>query len=227
MASGAQAQDVGQDETASARIIQFKLPSEPLVNALHDYSQVTNHSVMAQTQLLEGLTSSAVEGGYSAADALKRLLIGTGLRAEFTAAGEAAVIPLQPGEQAWAPSAAASSAFIPAATIDGAANDGDYFRYNAIVQTRLIEALCGTASTRPGDYRMVVQLRIGDDGSVLASKAVGTTGNPSRDEAIKRVVNALEIEPAPPAGLRQPITVLLRPQGAGVHMDCERYDAGD
>jgi hypothetical protein len=195
------------------------------VNALHAYSQVTDLSVMAQTQLLEGLTSTAVDGDYSPGEGLRRLLIGTGLQAEFTAAGEAAVIPLRPGEQAWTPPDPASSAFISASTIDGALSDEDYFRYNALVQTRLIESLCGMAQTRPGDYRIVVQLRIGEDGSVLASKVVGSTGTPSRDDAIKHLINTLRIDQVPPVGLQQPITILLRPQGVGVKTDCERYDA--
>lgn len=227
LTAGVRAQDAPPDSGAEAgAIVHFDLAAQPLVDALHAYSRATDLSVMARTDLLGGLTSAPVEGDYPAREGLMRLLAGTGLQAVFPGVGEAVVRPLSPGVPAAAP-IAGSSTFIPVADIDGIGDGNSNYLYTAMIQARVIEALCASASTRPGDYRLVVQLRIGNAGRVTASKLVGSAGSPARDEAIAQAVRALTVDTPPPAMLLQPVTILLRPETRGVSTDCARYDAGD
>lgn len=202
--------------------IHFDLPAQPLAQALHAYGQLAELAVMAQAELLDGRTSGPVNGNYSAHEALQRLLAGTGLQASFQGGNEAIIRPL-PLEQQPQP-LPASSTMIFASSIDGALDNNDYVTYNAMVQTRLTQALCASIQTRPGSYRLVVQLRIGDTGVVVASRLVSSTGLPERDAAIERAMQGLELDSAPPAGLQEPVTILLRPQGNGVDTDCAQFD---
>ena len=74
--------------------------------------------------------------------------------------------------------------------------------------------LCRSALTRPGSYRLALRLRIAASGSVATLKQAGSTGRPVRDAVISRSLRAQVFEPPPPA-MPQPITILLRPDGAG------------
>ncbi|HEY1607866.1 MAG TPA: secretin and TonB N-terminal domain-containing protein [Paraburkholderia sp.] len=208
--------------------MHFDLPAEPLADALDAYMQVSGQSVMAQTQLLNGRTSAPVSGDFAPHDALRRLFAGTGLAVSFTGEREAVVLPSQsqaPGTDNGA--SAASPTTITASDIDGVMKNGDFRAYAAMVQTRLTEALCASPLTRPGHYRLVAQLRIGADGTVVASKLVSETGVAARDAAIARVLRGLKFDAAPPAGLAEPLTILLRPPGSGVETDCWYFNQGE
>jgi hypothetical protein len=225
MMTSAQAQHVTSNPSVSAGTFHFELPAEPLADALDAYGHMTRQSVMAQTSLLAGRSSPALSGDYSAHDALQRLLAGTGLQASYTDTDEAVIVPLSTGESQQ--QAVSSPSTIAAADIDGVMDDGDFRSYAAMVQTRLTDALCASPQTRPGTYRLVAQLRIGATGSVMASKLVASTGLPMRDAAIERAIQALMLDSAPPPGLPEPLTILLRPQGGGIDTDCAQFDAGD
>jgi hypothetical protein len=226
MTPGVRAQTVGMKPGATAALIHFDLPAQPLAEALEAYDRITRLSVMAQTRLLSGRMSANVSGDYSSHDALQYLLAGTGLDAMYTEPDEAVIVPLsstaapEPSPPALAPLTVAAS------DIDGAMDTGDFRSYAAMVQTRLTDALCASPLTRPGSYRLVAQLRIDAAGSVVASKVVGSTGNPSRDAAIARAMQDMTLDSAPPAALPEPLTILLRPHGVGIDTDCSQFDHG-
>jgi len=222
MIQSARAQDASRTESASAEAIRFDLPAQPLAEALRAYGRVVELSVMAQTELLNGRVSAPVNGSYPTREALQRLLAGTGLEARFSGDTEALIVPL-PAEQQQ-PALPAPSVMIPSSAIDGAMADDGFDAYNAMVQTRLTEALCASPVTRPGSYRLVVQMRVGDEGKVVAAKLAGSTGDPARDTAIAQAMHTLVLDSAPPADLPQPVTILLRPHGDGVNTDCAQFD---
>jgi iron complex outermembrane recepter protein len=60
----------------------FKIPAQPLSSALLEYSRQSQIPVLAAQTLVEGKRSSEVSGSYTPGEALKRLLVGTGLKAE-------------------------------------------------------------------------------------------------------------------------------------------------
>lgn len=221
------AQEAGQTGRAAEPLMHFDMPSEPLAEAVDRYAHVTGQSVMAQAQLLSGRVSAPLNGDFAAHEALRRLFAGTGLEVSFTGEQEAVVLPSQLPALARDDRAAAALSAIPASEIDGVMQSGDFREYSAMVQTRLTEALCASPQTRPGNYRLVAQLRIGADGAVVASKLVTATGVPARDAAIARVLRELKLDAAPPASLAEPLTVLLRPAGSGVETDCAYFNQGE
>ena len=92
--------------------------------------------------------------------------------------------------------------------------------YAAMIQARLAEVLCASPQTRPGSFRLVVQLRIDGSGAVSASRVVGSTGTPERDAAIVHAIRTLVFDSAPPAALEQPVTILFRSSNDGTSGDC-------
>lgn len=218
MPPGARAQTVGLNPGPQADVVHFDVPAKPLAAALQAYGQAAKLSVLIDSSLLAARTSAAVEGDYPPRDALQRLLDGTGLQVTFTSANAAIIVALA---QAMQPPATVPTGVIAASAIDGL--DGDA-SYAAQVQTRLNQALCSSPLTRPGSYRVVVQLRIDESGSVLASKVIDSTGDTGREEAIARAARDLSLDSGPPATLQQPVTILLRPLGNGVMPDCPPLD---
>jgi hypothetical protein len=213
-AQGAVPNDVALAGTASAAAIHFELPAQALASALKAYGHVAKLGVLIDTSLLDNRVSAPVNGDYPRDEALRRLLAGTGLTVNFTSANAAVIVPLPPSAL---PPVAASSPDMPVATIDGV---NGHAAYAILVQARLTEALCASPLTRPGNYRLVVQLRIDDSGMVKAAKVLDSTGDPARDAAIARITRDLVLDSGPPADLEQPVTILLRPLGQGVVPDC-------
>jgi hypothetical protein len=216
----AQAQDGVDrpDPGAAGSIVHFDIPAQPLAEALKAYGKVSELSVLVDSGMLEHRTSAPLQGSYAPHEALQRMLAGTGLRARFPISNAASIVPIPPDAQAPAP---APSEVIPAEGIDGIATGGtDYRAYVGLIQMRLTQALCESPVTRPGRYRMVVQLRVGQTGAVVASRLVDSTGDATRDTAIERAVRDLVIDAPPSTTMPQPVTILLRPDGDGISTVC-------
>lgn len=83
----------------------------------------------------------------------------------------------------------------------------------------MTDTFCELPQTHPGTYRLVVQLRFDETGSVSAAKVVGPTGLATRDHAIEQAMRTMILD-WPPPGLPEPVTVLLHPDGNGVYTHC-------
>jgi hypothetical protein len=213
------AQEIAEQVEASAGVAHFELAAQPLANALKRYGDVTGMLVGVQSGLLEGRTSAPLYGNYPPQEALRTLLAGTGLQAVFSHDDEAIII---------AQSQTTPATFSPLDTaddsvIDGTDSNAAFRSYASLIQMRLTEALCRSPLTQPGNYRLVAQLRIDPTGAVAASKVVTSTGSAERDAAIARTVRGLSLDLAPPPGLLQPVTILVRPRGAGANTDCMTF----
>jgi hypothetical protein len=222
----AHAQDVDGASGRVADAIHFDIPAQPLADALLAYSHMTELSVLVDSNVIGERTSAPLSGDYSPHEALEHLLAGTGLQVKFTRV-DAAVIAMPPQEQAPSESLSAASASPgaqPRSAIAGVMAGGDYRAYAALVQARVTDALCESAQTRPGDYRLLVQVHIDGAGTIASSRVVGSTGIPERDAAIEHAIRSLVLDAAPPAGLRQPVTILLHPRGDGVASICTPPD---
>ncbi len=79
---------VAQSQTAAGSpvLIQFEIPAGPLAEALQSFERVSGASVRT-VSTLDQLTSRGVRGALTAADALSRLVEGTGLAPRVTPAG--------------------------------------------------------------------------------------------------------------------------------------------
>lgn len=72
---------------AQGAATQIDLPGQPLGQALAAFTRLTGVMAVADADLIRGRTSAAVRGRYTPAEALARLLAGTGLRAVPDGAG--------------------------------------------------------------------------------------------------------------------------------------------
>jgi iron complex outermembrane recepter protein len=72
---------------AQEKVRTFNIPAQALSSALIAYSKQSDVPVVASQTLVEGKRSAGVAGSYTPSDALKRLLAGTGLKAESQPSG--------------------------------------------------------------------------------------------------------------------------------------------
>ena len=61
----------------------FDIPAQPLLAALHEFSRQSSLRVSADSVAIAGLRSQPLTGTFTAAEALRRLIAGTSMRAEF------------------------------------------------------------------------------------------------------------------------------------------------
>lgn len=224
MMQSARASDAGAPRNGAAALMHFNLPAQPLAAALRSYIDQTDLSVLAQSSMIAQRTSAPVQGDYSTREALQRLLAGTGLTVRFLGDTAAAIVALPQTEQAAVPT---PSEVIPPSEIAGIMADGaDYRPYVALVQQQLGESLCESPQTRPGNYRLLVQLNVTRSGAVEGARLLDSTGDVARDTAIARTLHGLVFDLPPPAAMPQPITILFRPEGNGIAADCPLLDEG-
>ncbi|WGS48380.1 secretin and TonB N-terminal domain-containing protein [Paraburkholderia sp. D15] len=219
----ANAQDAGQVSPAAARALHFDLPGQPLAQALQAFARTTELIVLAPAPLLDGRTSAPVTGDYAPRDALERVLAGTGLQAEFTGQDEA-IIVARPAAPEVASAVTADAPADAALPIDGLGDDADARAYAGMLQARMTQALCALPAAMPGGYRLAAQLRIDNKGAVVGVNLVASSGQNARDAAIVHALRSLRLDAAPPDGLPEPVTILLRPTGNGVHLHCPTTD---
>jgi hypothetical protein len=219
---GARAQDAQSVSSQSAGTMHFELPAQPLALTLQAFGRMTEMVLLAPAPLLEGRTSAAVSGDFAPREALTRALEGTGLQADFSGPDEAMIVaqanPAPANAQA---SGSVQTQPLPTALpVDGLGEDSEQRAYAAMIQERMTDALCAQDATRPGNYRLVAQMRIDDQGAVAATELIASSGSPRRDAAIEAALRTLKFDSAPPPGLPEPVTILLRPSGNGVHINC-------
>lgn len=194
--------------------IWLDIPAQPLASALETYTAATGTVAIYNGNLASGRMSYAVKGSLKLQKALSILLKGTGLAGEFTTPKAFVVVPAEERSVVEAPQAIAAAAM----TQRGAAER----RYAALVQQSVNDALCSRTVTEPGTYRAAMRIWIGPTGSLARVQLLGSTGDPSRDEAIPGIVDRVSIGEAPPARMGQPITMVLLPRSSGGDVTCSQ-----
>ncbi len=191
----------------------FDIPAQPLATALRAYSEATGLAVLVDDSLTKGRKSPGVQGRLAASEALQSLLIGTGLEARYASPSSftlmrragAETTPNREDDQ------------------DAAESPADTF-YARALQTTLERALCQSEQTRPGRYRLAMQLWLDESGRVQRTQLLGSTGTEARDAEIVAAIDSLAFGPAP-ASLKQPLTVLLQQSKPSTMFDCGPYRA--
>jgi hypothetical protein len=184
-----------QDSTPSIAVPRdYDIPAQPLDVALNAYIQASGAQVLYETALTKGRQSTDVKGRLTSEAALEALLSGTGLVAQRIDV-DAFVITQSPTHQG------------PAAT--ESRPDG---RFMTALQTGVLEALCRTALTRPGGYKVAIELWIAPTGFVQRSALIGSSGDMQRDRMLLSALRNVSIRMPPPAGFPQPFILAIGPR---------------
>jgi len=83
-------------QTASAddRLVNFSIPPQSAATALDALAKQSDLQMLFSREALKNTTTQGLTGKYTARDALKKLLNGTGLTYNFTAADAVAIKPV-------------------------------------------------------------------------------------------------------------------------------------
>lgn len=207
-AGGIQSTD-GMAAGTAVGVYQFDIGAQPLSTAVKAFSDTTGQSLLVDERLLVGKVSPGVRGEFTTEDALRRLLAGTGLRERY--ASDKA-FTLEPFGSSTTPGSNENDA--------QGASDDTWEVYGASLQASLERELCRVPNAKPGTYRLALQVWIDEEGRVNRVRLLGTTGWQTRDATISGALEGVHVEP-PPAGMGQPMTLLLLPAGKSHPLHCE------
>lgn len=197
-------------QTADA-LFDFDLPAQALIDALQHYGVLTRQPALFRSEIVEGRTSSAVSGRYSAEAALRLLLDGTGLVAQKFDHDAGGAFILKTAVDAKGSGARVASL-------------GSMRGYPGLIQTRVWQALCSNPRTAPGGYRSLLSFRVDASGQIQGVRLVTSSGDADRDAAMLDVLGHVRMGSPPPSELAQPVAVLLLPHAAGVTPRCDQVD---
>lgn len=205
-------------QPAEGPVLQFDIAAQNLGDALDLYSRRTGIAVLMDQRYTQR-QSAAVRGAYAAGAALQALLEGTGLQSRLSDAQ--AVIVYAPANASATAADLPPAAVVAAADIPGARQGGgDHAAYVSRLQHVLLGLLCRAAQTRPGGYRLALQLTLDRAGVVDRVHLLDSTGLRARDTAIARLVLGMRVGAGPSPSMPQPVSILLLPQGLGSEVDC-------
>lgn len=178
------------EETSTSRV--YDIAAQPLDAALDLYIRSSGTQVFYETALTAGLTARPVNGRFTSDAALLGLLAGSGLIARRTASDAFIIMPAPRRQEALAGTAA----------IPG-------LPFMMALQKSVVDALCRSERTRPGSYRVAVEVWIAPSGVIQRTSLVGSTGDVEKDRALATALNGISIQTAPPANSPQPFILSI------------------
>ena len=162
-------------QPADGAVLQFDIAAQNLGDALDLYSRRTGIAVLMDQRYAQR-QSAAVRGRYATGAALQALLEGTGLLSRLSDA-QAVIVYAPAAASALAAADQPPAAVVAAADIPGAAQGGgDHLAYVSRLQHVLLGLLCRAAQTRPGGYRLALQLYLNRAGVVDRVHLLDSTG---------------------------------------------------
>lgn len=149
------------DSVAEARSYRFDIPAQSLDSALAAFSAVTRTQVLVPAELTQGLGSSGLSGSYGQAEALSRLLAGSGLTARFV---DADTVTLEK------PQDAQGALQLGATTISGQTSESAYGKVDGYVARR--SATATKADTSLTEIPQTINIVTQDEIKVRGSQSV-------------------------------------------------------
>ncbi|MBV8927052.1 MAG: STN domain-containing protein [Bradyrhizobium sp.] len=181
----------------------YDIAGQNLDSAIKAFVRVSGVQVFFETALTTGRRSMPVKGRFATPDALKTLLDGTGLSASRT---DVDAFVIAPGSRQDTDTSASA-----------VLRDD---RFLAALQNSVLDALCRDPQTRPGSYKVGLELWIGQDGIIRHSALIGSTQDPERDLALLRNLQGAAIAVSPPSNVPQPLIMRIRPRLPSTTGDC-------
>jgi hypothetical protein len=175
--------------------IEFNIPSQPLNTAISRYGDATGREGLYDATLTVGRLSGEVRGVLPPDEALRKLLSGTGLAAEFVDETTFVLLPAAARQQA-----------------SRQARSPEHQRYLGQIQASLLDTFCRSHAVRPGRYRFAAVFWIASDGAIWKSQRIGSTGEFDADRQIDAALRSVRVSEPPPAGFVQPVLMLIVPQ---------------
>jgi hypothetical protein len=178
---------------------RFDIDAQALATALRAFSEASGTAVLFDDSLVADRQTRGIHGEASPRDALRILLVGTGLDARFSSMNAFTVT--LPDNAPAEPLSVAKQAGVGELTLDNGAA--------GVLQAAIEHALCAHAATRPGTFRLAMQLWIDPAGSVANAVALAPSDDPARDDNVLSAVRGVRV----PSTLHRfsPVTVLLTP----------------
>ncbi len=194
--------------------MRFDIPRLPLAAALSRFHAQTGQSLLYDDAIAEGRMAGPLQGERTPEAALRELLAGSGIVVRYTS--QAAFMLMRPE----APDAGSAPAAAATGTASASAATAARRGYYTELQARVTAALCGDPATMPGSYRLALNLWIDAEAPVVERVLLHPTGNERRDARIAARLTGLALASAPPAGLAQPIALLILPRQPAQTGDC-------
>jgi hypothetical protein len=182
----------------------YDIASQNLDTAIKAYIRLTGVQVLLETALAAGKRSMPVKGRFTAPEALRVLLAGTGLSARRT---DVDAFVIAPGSMQ--DTSVSSSAIL---------HDD---RFLAALQSSVLDVLCRDSKTRPGPYKVAVELWIGQDGIIQHTALIGSTQDAARDSALVGNLRGASVAVTPPLNSPQPFVIRIRPRLPSATGDCK------
>lgn len=198
----------------TAQPFDFEIPSQPLAGALHAYGRRMGIQVLYESRSAAGRQSGAVQGKFTANEALKRLLAGTDLEIRYAGLEAVTLVARTPSGQDLpspnAPTTADLSIGELRVRASGKLNDLTRFHeYSESVRSEIQRALIKNARTGSGNYRVVIDLWIDPSRIIQRTALLQSTGETARDAAITSTLQGLTINRPTPADAPQPIRAVV------------------
>jgi hypothetical protein len=194
--------------------LTFDIGPQSLRTALRAYGEVTGQAVLVDDALTAERQSPGVQGDFGKVDALQRLLAGTGLVASYST-DQAFTLKLATRVESTESDSGESSQSSAVGELEVVTQN-----YAGTIQRSIESALCRFDQTRPGTYRLALQVWIAPSGKIEQTRVLSVDDD-ARAAAVSKALNQVVLDP-PPVAMPQPLTLLLLPRNPA---DVARCDA--
>ncbi|MCA1454171.1 STN domain-containing protein [Bradyrhizobium sp. BRP22] len=184
--------------------VQFDIPAQPLAEALVAYGATTGVEVFYDGSLALGQRSTAIKGEFAPIGALEAILRGTGYVPKASRYGDAISIIKTPRDLGVSQTAAL----------------GRFEPYLAIVQARVTEALCKTDEAKPDEGEIMMSFWLDRSGRVFSAQLWNPELSADRQRVLLAGLQGLDVGQAVPAGLPQPLAMVIFPPSSREHAGC-------
>ncbi len=199
-------------EAAADQRIAFDIPAQPLDAALTGYFRMTGVQLLYDSKLTSGRRSSAVHGDYTAREALRLLLRGTGLVARYSRAS--AAIITTPESEAETPLVPLGRVVVRERIMTTRLSPVQRMAFYGRLENELQAYLRGDKRTQQLTFTALVSIRIADTGEVTDIHINRGSGDSKKDDLLTDVLVGRTVS-APPEGIVQPLLISLKGRHRG------------